>query len=221
MKLDTASLSRRARGMLEGQAAPGYLGAHFSRSADPYHPTRNPNGYIGLCVAENKLVADLVAARLDAAEPVPLEVLGYDAMTGARRFRRQLGRFMGRTFLGRELPPERISVLAGAGSVLEILFHALGDPGDGVLVPTPSYAGFWLDLELRNRLAIVPVHTRADDGFRLTPGLLDRAADGAGRPVKALLFTNPDNPLGRVAAPEPNVSRDSEAGVGIEPSARQ
>ena len=201
MKLDTSSLSRRARGMLAGQAAPGYLEAHSARSVNPYHPIRNPDGYIGLCVAENKLVADLVASRLGAVKSVPPEVLGYDAMTGARWFRRQLGRFMGRTFLGLEFPPERISVLAGAGSVLEILFHALGDPGDGVLVPTPSYAGFWLDLELRNRLAIVPVHTAPGDGFRLTPELLDRAADGAGRPVKALLFTNPDNPLGRVAAP--------------------
>ncbi len=186
--------------MLEEQAAPAYFEAHFSGSRNPYHPTRNPEGYIGLCIAENKLVAEQVVTRLDAVGPVPPEVLGYDAMTGARRFRQQLGRFMGKTFLGREFPSEQISVLAGAGSVLEILFHALADPGDGVLVPTPSYAGFWLDLEMRNRLSIVPVHTRADDGFRLTPELLDRAVDESERPVRALLFTNPDNPLGRVAA---------------------
>jgi aspartate/methionine/tyrosine aminotransferase len=188
--------------MLEEQAAPGYFEAHFSGSRDLYNPTRNPDGYIGLCIAENKLVADLVANRLDAVGAAPPEVLGYDAMTGSMRFRRQLGRFMNRAVLGREFPPEQISVLAGAGSVLEILFHALGDPGDGVLVPTPSYAGFWLDLELRNQLAIVPVHTQADDGFRLTEELLDRAIDEAARPVKALLFTNPDNPLGRVAPPD-------------------
>ena len=202
MKLDTETLSCRARRMLDGQAAPGYLEAHVSGSRNQYHPTLNPEGYIGLCVAENKLVAELVAARLDAVGPVPPEVLGYDAMTGSRRFRERLGRFMGRTFLNREFSAERISVLAGAGSVLEILFHALADPGDGVLVPTPSYAGFWLDLELRNRLSIVPVHTRADDGFRLTPELLDRALEESERPVRALLFTNPDNPLGTVASPE-------------------
>ena len=105
---------------------------------------------------------------------------------------------MGRTFLGREFPPHQISVLAGAGSVLEILFHVLADPGDGVLVPTPSYAGFWMDLELRDQLTIVPVHCSSADGFRLTPERLDRAVAEAGRPVKALLFTSPNNPLGTV-----------------------
>ncbi len=198
MKLDTRSVSRRAQDLLAGAAVPEYLTRQFEGSNDPYHPTDNPDGYIGLCVAENKLVADLVAGRLNEIPMVPKSVLGYDAMTGSVRFREQLGRFMGRTFLGREFPPHQISVLAGAGSVLEILFNVLADPGDGILVPTPSYAGFWMDLELRDRLEIVPVHCSSDDGFRLTPERLDRAVAEAGRPVGALLFTSPNNPLGIV-----------------------
>lgn len=184
--------------MLAGQSMPEYLLRHFEGSEDPYDSADNPDGYIGLCVAENALVADRVTDRLATVESVPPSVLAYDSMRGSFRFREQLGAFMGRTFLGRVFPPEELSVLAGAGSVLEVLFHALGDPGDGVLVPTPSYAGFWLDLELRNKLTVVPVHTRAADGFRLTPDALDRAVAEAGRPVRALLFTSPDNPLGRV-----------------------
>jgi aspartate/methionine/tyrosine aminotransferase len=202
MKRESGSLSQRAHRMLAGQATPAYLLRHFEGSRRPYHPGSNPEGYIGLCVAENKLVAEVVAERLDRVGPVPPEVLGYDAMAGSLRFREQLARFMGRTFLGRVFEPQQISVLAGAGSVLEILFHALGDPGDGVLVPTPSYAGFWGDLELRNGLAIVPVHRASADGFRLTTELLDHALAGAGRPVRALLYTNPDNPLGTVAGRE-------------------
>ncbi len=198
MKLDSRSLSRRAQGLLAGAAVPEYLIRQFEGSKDPYHATDNPKGYIGLCVAENKLVADLVAQRLNQIPMVPASVLGYDAMTGSVRFREQLGRFMGRTFLGRDFPPHQISVLAGAGSVLEILFHVLADPGDGVLVPTPSYAGFWMDLELRDELKIVPVHCSSADGFRLTPEMLDRAISEAGHPVKALLFTSPNNPLGTV-----------------------
>lgn len=125
-------------------------------------------------------------------------MLGYDSMVGALDFRRRLARFLGSAFLGREFPPEQLAVLAGAGSVLEILFHNLADPGDGVLVPTPSYAGFWADLETRCELSIVPVPTLSRDGFRLTPRLLDRAVAAAGRPFKALLFTSPNNPLGTV-----------------------
>jgi aspartate/methionine/tyrosine aminotransferase len=202
MSHDTHRLSRRAQGLLEGEAVPEYLQRHAEGLRDPFDPVANPAGYIGLCEAENRLVAEMVADRLDRAPRTPATALGYDAMTGSVRFREQLGTFMGRTFLGREFGPERISVLAGAGSVLEMLFCSLADPGDGVLVPTPSYNGFWLDLELRAGVTIVPVHRSIGDGFRLTPELLDRAVAGAGRPVKALLFTSPDNPLGTVSSPE-------------------
>jgi aspartate/methionine/tyrosine aminotransferase len=200
MSVDDRTLSRRARALLTGPPVPEYLRRHFNDSTDPYDPHTNRDGYIGLCVAENRLAADLVATRLDQVPTVPSSALAYDAMTGTLRFREQLGRFMGRTFLGRVAGPHQIAVLAGAGSVLEILFHALADPGDGVLVPTPSYAGFWLDLETRDELGIVPVHCAADDGFQLTPELLDRAIAGSQRPVKALLFTSPNNPLGTVAS---------------------
>jgi len=202
MKLDSRSLSRRARDLLAGSSITEYLIRDHEGSNDPFDAAQNPDGYIGLCVAENRLVADLVAERLDRISMVPASVLGYDAMTGSVRFREQLGKFMGRTFLGRDFAPHQISVLAGAGSVLEILFHTLADPGDGILVPTPSYAGFWLDLELRDELRIVPVHCVADDGFKLTPAQLDRAVADAGRPVKALLVTSPNNPLGTVSTPD-------------------
>lgn len=202
MSYDSSRLSHRAQGLLSGEAIPEYLQRHSEGLRDPYDPVLKPKGYIGLCEAENRLVAEMVAERLDRAPGVPAAALGYDAMTGSVRFREQLGRFMGRTFLGREFGPDQISVLAGAGSVLENLFYTLGDPGDGVLVPTPSYNGFWLDLELRAGVSIIPVHRSIDDDFRLTPELLDRAVADAGRPVKALLFTSPDNPLGTVASPE-------------------
>ena len=198
MKLDPRSLSVRAQNLLAGQSLPEYLRCDFEGSKNRYEEDTNPDGYIGLCVAENKLVADLVTHRLGEIPAAQSSVLGYDAMTGSMRFREQLGRFMSRTFLGREFPPHQISVLAGAGSVLEILFHALADPGDGVLVPTPSYAGFWMDLELRDQLKIVPIHCSASEDFRLTPERIDRSIAGAGRPIKALLFTTPNNPLGTV-----------------------
>jgi aspartate/methionine/tyrosine aminotransferase len=195
----SSTLSARGLGLIGDDPLPPYLAAHFEHRNDRWSPT-NRDGYIGLCVAENKLVWDLLRPRLSAArDGLPHDAICYDEMTGSRRFREQLSAFMGRTFLGREFPAEQIAVLAGTGSVLEILFHNIADPGDAVLVPTPSYAGFWMDLETRDQLRIVPVHTRADEGFRLTPDLLDAAYDGAGTTVAALLYTNPDNPKGTVA----------------------
>jgi aspartate/methionine/tyrosine aminotransferase len=87
-----------------------------------------------------------------------------------------------------------------------------------VLVPTPSYAGFWADLETRDALTIVPVERRSTDGFRLDPDALDRAVARAGRPVKALLFTSPDNPLGRVYEPreiEEVLAWGEQAGIHV------
>jgi aspartate/methionine/tyrosine aminotransferase len=173
---------------------PEYLKEHFARTGQP--------GYVPLCVAENKLVSDLLLDRMKRCREVPASVLGYDAMIGSAAFRERLASFLARAFLGRRFAPDQLAVLAGAGTVLETLFHVLGDPGDAVLVPTPSYAGFWLDLETRDELSIVPVHGESGDDFRLTPEALDRAFDASERPVRALLFTSPDNPIGRIYSPD-------------------
>jgi len=196
----TPGLSLRAQNLLDHAPMPEYLHSHFDRLEDRYDPEINPDGYIGLCIAENKQVWDLLRPRLIAPRPnLPHQAVCYDEMIGARHFREQLSKFMGRTFLGREFDPAQIAVLAGTGSVLEILFHNLADPGDSVLVPTPSYAGFWADLETRDELQIVPVHTSSSHGFALTESLLDEAFASAERPIKALLYTNPSNPTGAIA----------------------
>lgn len=195
-----AGLSRRGRALLTGSSMPEYLVEHFRRAPDRWPPESAPDGYLALCVAENALVWDLLEPQVTAARAVPREALEYDAMIGSELFRGKLAEFLSRRVLGREVNSDQLAVLAGAGSVLEILFHALADPGDGVLVPTPSYAGFWLDLETRDGLHVVPVDCRSEDGFRLTPARLEAAFQAAGRPVKALLYTNPDNPRGAVAS---------------------
>ena len=196
----TESLSRRGEQLAAHSPMPAYILEHRARSGARWHPDTNPEGYVALCVAENKLMEDLVLPRFAAESRPPPRVLGYDSMVGAEEFRTQLAAFLERAFLGRRFAPEQIAVLAGAGTVLETVFYALADPGDAVLVPTPSYSGFWADLETRDELEILPVHCGSDEGFRLTTKLLDAALAGAERPVKALLFTNPDNPLGKIAS---------------------
>lgn len=195
-------LSARGEELCRQPPFPEYLREHFLRSERPYNARSAPDGYIPLCIAENRQVSDLLLAKMAACRDTPPEALGYDAMIGSWSFREALAAFMSRTFLGRRCAPEQIAVLAGAGAVLEILFYAIAGPGEGVLVPTPSYAGFWMDLETRNQLRIVPVHGHSDDGFRLSPALLDRAAAATDRPVRALLLTSPSNPLGTVYGAE-------------------
>jgi len=192
-------LSRRGQTLVDSPPVPAYIAEHFARAGEPWDQTLRPDGYISLCIAENKLHNDALIEQL-ARYDVPARVLGYDAMTGNPEFRRRLATFMGRSFLGRTFEAEQLVVLAGAGVVLEMLFYALCDPGDGVLIPTPSYAGFWPDLETRDELNIVRVDCTSENEFRLTPALLDAAVETADCPVTAFLFTTPNNPLGRVYA---------------------
>jgi aspartate/methionine/tyrosine aminotransferase len=188
------SLSTRGQALVDRPPTPEYLREHFARSNAP--------DYVPLCVAENKLVIDLLLEKVGEHANPPASVLGYGDMHGAKEFRAALAGFLGRRVLGRTPTPEQLVVLAGAGTILESLFYVIADPGDAVLIPTPSYSGFWLDLETRDALSIVPVHTRASDDFRLFPALLDQALSSTRRRVRALLLTSPDNPLGRVYSPD-------------------
>lgn len=195
---ERAGLSRRAERMLAEPPFPEYIREHTERIVDRFDAETNPDGYIPFGIAENHLVTQRLIDRLAEVDEVPTRVLGYDSGRGNPAFRANISAFLARNVFGRGVDPERMSVLAGAGSVLELVFHAICDPGDGVLVPTPSYSGFWPDLTMRDEATIVPVHTRADEGFALSVDALERARDGADCEVKALLLTNPDNPTGRV-----------------------
>ncbi len=197
-----SNLSRRGQSLIDSPPVAGYILEHFARVADAWDPDTRPDGYVALCIAENKRMTGDLLACLGRYDAPPADVLGYDAMIGKVGFREALAEFMGRSFLGRTVTADNLAVLAGAGSVLELLFYAIADEGDGVLVPTPSYAGFWADLETRDGLNLVQVDGASDDDFVLTPARLDAAMDAADCPVRALLFTNPDNPLGRVASRE-------------------
>lgn len=191
-------LSRRGSHLSGTSPMPAYIEAHFDRVGrdDPADPGR----YIGLAVAENKLVWDLLEPQINRPRNVPARALGYDDMVGSEQFRTTLAAFASKHVWGQEVDASEVITLAGAGSVLELLFHALGDPGDGVLVPTPSYAGFWMDIETRDQMKVIPVPGHTDSGFVLTVDDLQSAYDTADVPVRVLLLTNPVNPTGRILA---------------------
>jgi aspartate/methionine/tyrosine aminotransferase len=87
---------------------------------------------------------------------------------------------------------------AGASFVLDALIEAICDPGDGVLIATPYWSGLDLSIEIRNRATVVPVNVPLADFFGPTSiALYEDALRKATVPVKAILITNPHNPLGR------------------------
>jgi aspartate/methionine/tyrosine aminotransferase len=193
---ETPPLSTRGNELVSSSPMPEYIAEHFVRSA-AVEPD-DDLGYIGLAISENKLVWDLLEPMFNRNRQVEQRSTGYDTMVGSERFRDSVAAFASEHVWGRTVKPDQVITLAGAGSVLETLFYVIANPGDGVLVPTPSYAGFWADLETRDELHIVPVHTSVEDSFAFTADHLQDAYDNASMPIAALLLTNPSNPTGRI-----------------------
>lgn len=107
------------------------------------------------------------------------------------------------TYFGPRVPVERahLSTAPGAASALDALLYNICEAGDRVLVPGPYWNGF--DFVFRVRSQVEPVLVNVD-GLRhtLTDGAaliaaLSRAVDASDAAVKAVVLTNPHNPIGQ------------------------
>jgi 1-aminocyclopropane-1-carboxylate synthase len=205
-----------------------YLQDFFTALQDPCDKVNNPRGYVPVCVAENKLVTELLQQRLatlqsaQAGFDASLDVYSYNNMLGLPFVRQVLAEFLQDHFWK---PPQEqeqqnnnnnnnnnsgidsnhIAVGAGVMSFLNSLFYALGNPQDAVLIPAPSYAAF--DNDIRAYAGCVPIAVACQDPAKgPTPQELETAKrhveEELGLKVRFLLLTNPHNPLGVVYSPQ-------------------
>jgi aspartate aminotransferase len=106
-------------------------------------------------------------------------------------------------FTRRGLPTGPGAVVAGPGSK-PLLFALLMAIGTDVAVPRPS----WVSYAAQTRLAGATPHfvpAVAGEGGLCDPDALESAvmaAAAAGRPIRAVVATIPDNPTGRLASPD-------------------
>ena len=191
-------LSDRGFSLVNNSPIPEYIVTHHERALTV--DADDPERYLGLCVAENLLMWDLLDVQLNRVRSVRPPSVAYGSHIGSEALREQIARFGSEHVWGRAVDPDHVVALAGAGSILESLFYVIAAPGEGVLVPTPSYAGYWFDIETRDDLTVVPVHTGSQDGFQLTPELLEEAFTQSPVRIAAVILTNPDNPTGRIMA---------------------
>src|SRR5580693_5102415 len=106
-------------------------------------------------------------------------------------------------FTRRGLPTGPAAVVAGPGSK-PLLFALLMAIGTDVAVPRPS----WVSYAAQTRLIGATAHfvpAVPGEGGICDPGALEAvvtAAAAAGRPIRSVVATIPDNPTGRLASPE-------------------
>ncbi len=140
---------------------------------NPYDPNDNSKGYIAMCVAENKLILDILAARFmqvgtATAAFSDSDVYCYNSFLGMPVAREAAAYFLARRFLYdndtfdlkpeealRAVQPKHVGMGAGAAPLLNSLFFALGNASDACLIPAPYYAAFENDMSVM--AGIVPI----------------------------------------------------------------
>ena len=98
---------------------------------------------------------------------------------------------------GVEVPPEHIVLTASTSEAYGFLMRLLADPGDRLLVPTPSYPLFDQLARLES-VSLFPYPLNADDGWRPDLGAIAGAPEGC----RAVVVVHPNNPTGSFVAPD-------------------
>ena len=179
-----------------------------------------------MCVAENKVVLDVLAERLmqigtATASFSDSTVYCYNSFLGLPVARDAVAYFLAKRFLFAQEPniepetalqhvrPQHVAIGSGCAAVLHYLFFILGEAGECCLIPAPYYARF--DSDMKSLAGIIPF------GFQMANATLGPTekdlnlayiqAMSKGLTPKFVLLTNPNNPLGVIYKPQ--VLRDT------------
>jgi aspartate/methionine/tyrosine aminotransferase len=181
--------------------------AFYAASQNHYDAADNPDGAIPLNVSESALAWPALGDKIQsimAEQPIPDWVPKYTDYNGHPEVRQAVASFMTRHLTGCTIDPDRLVLTAGAMSALDISAHALGESGDVVVIPSPSYPVYTHDFGLRAELVRYDLVTHHDidaiaDGPALTTAHLDGALadiERDGQRFRLLVLTTPDNPTG-------------------------
>lgn len=97
-----------------------------------------------------------------------------------------------------EVDPDRVIVTSGSSPAMLLLFAALLDPGDEVILSNPCYACYPNIVDfVDGRPVEVPVYE--EDGFQYRPRDIERRL---GKRTKAVIINSPSNPTGNLLEPE-------------------
>ncbi len=156
---------------------------------------RDP-GFVPLHLGDTALLPPLPARRIDLDD---LALHRYGPVAGDPELRAAGAEDLAR--LGLAVPVEQVFVTPGATGALDVAISAVLDPGDEVLVCTPSWP---LILGILQRRGCVPVEVDVDASGLLPAdaALLEARLEAALTPRTAALYLcDPNNPVGFVYGP--------------------
>ncbi|GJJ69679.1 hypothetical protein EMPS_02027 [Entomortierella parvispora] len=196
------NLSLRAQGNLSGENV--MLEGVIRVNANKFDEAANPDGIINLGVAENQLMKAELRKIMGKVDHVDPKLFGYgESPAGSKQLRRYFAdNIFNRYFKPQEpVRVEDIVLSAGCSSTVDNFTFCVCDEGEGILITTPFYGGFNTDIAAKSKAKVVIADLGDISPF--DPAhleLLQHAVDKSteqGIPVKAMVLSNPHNPLGR------------------------
>ncbi len=121
----------------------------------------------------------------------------YTANAGLLELRRQIAAYLTRRF-SLSYGEQEILVTVGGSEAIDLCIRACLNPGEEVLIPEPSFVCYDPITRLAGGVP-VPIVTRPEDGFRLTPQALEAAITPR---TKVLVLPYPNNPTGAIMKEE-------------------
>lgn len=118
----------------------------------------------------------------------------YTSNAGLLSLREEIAGYLSARFNAVYEPGSEIIVTIGASEAIDLALRTLVRPGDEVLIPSPSYVSYAPNAAITGGVAVA-VETSAENGFALTPELLEKAITPRS---KALILPYPNNPTGAI-----------------------
>ncbi len=135
--------------------------------------------------------------KLAAIDAIHKNFTKYTAVAGIKELREAIAARHKQDFASNYSWDETI-VTTGGKSALFNTFQVLIDHGDEVIIPVPYWVSFKDMVEYCGGKCAF-VQTQADEGFRLTAAMVEKAITPR---TRIILLNSPNNPSGAVVAPE-------------------
>jgi aminotransferase len=121
----------------------------------------------------------------------------YSSNAGFIELRQEISKYLKKYDLNYN-PKDEIIVTVGGSEGIDIALRALVGPGDEVIVPEPSFVAYKGCTAFTGATAVT-IDLRAEDEFKLTPELLEKAITPK---TKVVIVPFPNNPTGAIMTKE-------------------
>ena len=118
----------------------------------------------------------------------------YTANAGLMELRAEISNYMSRRFGVSYVPEKEVIVTVGGSEAIDIAFRSIIEPGDEVIVPTPSFVCYAPLARLAGANPVI-LETKLEDNFKIDPEALKAAITPK---TNLLVLPYPNNPTGAI-----------------------